>query len=67
MKKKKLNENIEKILQYLLKKDIQENAIPKNNYNPQNYTQSSNDFTIIYICLTILIILLIVDIILRIK
>ena len=65
--KKKLNENIEKILQYLLKKDIQENAIPKNNYNPQNYTQSSNDFTIIYICLTILIILLIVDIILRIK
>ena len=75
--KKKLNENIEKILQYLLKKDIQENSTLKNNYNGQNYNgqnyngqnynQSSNDFTIIYICLTILIILLIVDIILRIR
>ena len=73
--KKKLNENIEKILQYLLKKDIQDNSTLKNNYNGHNYNgqhyneqkQSSSDFTIIYICLTILIILIIIDIILRIK
>ena len=63
--KKKLNENIEKILQYLLKKDIQENtSFQKYNNNSNNY---QSDFTIIYICLTILIILILIDIILRIK
>ena len=66
--KKKLNENIEKILQYLLKKEIQENTNSKYNYNiPMTNNNTHSDFTVIYICLTILIILIIIDIILRLK
>ena len=63
--KKKLNENIEKILQYLLKKDIQESSSFK--YSVNDNQNSKNDFTIIYICLAILIILIIIDIVLRLK
>lgn len=62
--KKKLNDNIEKILQYLLKKDIQENSILPKYINPPNV---QSDFTVIYVCLIILIILIIIDIVLRLK